>query len=200
VHVKNIILPILLAALLVSSNGTAQIDPQIGTPEPSKESFPSSAEKRLVIRAVDGDTIVVTPNEKVRLIGVDTPETVHPAQTVQCFGKQAKQFTRDAVEGKSVRLVLDQNNAKRRHKDRYGRTLAYAYLDDGRMLNRELIRQGYAHAYTRFPFSHSVEFKELERVARTEAVGLWSTCQFNNRDWSGALWTQPKPKQSSPMS
>jgi len=107
---------------------------------------------------------------------VDTPETVHPKKAVACFGKEAKQFTRDAVEGKTVRLVLDKVNTKRRHKDRYGRTLAYAYLADGTMLNAELIRQGYAHAYTRFQFRHLVEFRELERAARTEAVGLWSSC------------------------
>ncbi len=136
---------------------------------------------RNVIRVVDGDTIVVSPNEKVRLIGVDTPETVHPKKAVACFGKEAKQFTHDAVEGKTIRLVLDKVNTKRRHKDRYGRTLAYAYLADGTMLNAELIRQGYAHAYTRFPFRYLVEFRELERQARSQTVGLWSSCSLNER-------------------
>lgn len=137
-----------------------------------------TGELRRVVRVIDGDTIVVGPNEKVRLIGVDTPESVHPRKKQACFGKEAKLFTRDAVEGKSVRLVLDKVNAKRRHKDRYGRTLAYAYLDDGRMLNRELIRQGYAYAYTRFHFGHLVEFRELERQARRQTVGLWSSCSL----------------------
>lgn len=131
-----------------------------------------------MIRVVDGDTIVVSPNEKVRLIGVDTPETVHPKKIIECFGKDAKDFTRRAVEGKTVRLVLDDVNRIRQHKDRYGRTLAYAYLEDGRMLNRELIRQGYAHAYTRFRFRHRVEFRQLERTARDQAVGLWSSCRI----------------------
>lgn len=134
---------------------------------------------RKVIRVVDGDTIVVSPNEKVRLIGVDTPETVHPKKPVECFGKEAKQFTRDAVEGKSVRLVLDDRNQRTQYKDKYRRTLAYAYLDDGTMLNRELIRRGYAHAYTRFPFRYLVEFRELERAARADALGLWSSCSLN---------------------
>jgi endonuclease YncB( thermonuclease family) len=140
----------------------------------------SGAIKR-VVRVIDGDTIVVGPNEKVRLIGVDTPETVHPKKAVACFGKEAKQFTRDAVEGKNIRLVLDKVYAKRRHKDRYGRTLAYAYLDDGRMLNSELIRQGYAHAYTRFPFRYLVEFRALEHEARHRAVGLWSNCALTTQ-------------------
>ena len=148
----------------------------VGTPAQFEESIPEAGDLRKVIRVVDGDTIVVSPNEKVRLIGVDTPETVHPKKSVACFGKEAKQFTRDAVEGKSIRLVMDKVNSKRQHKDKYRRTLAYAYLDDGTMLNRELIRQGYAHAYTRFQFRHLVEFRELERAARVEAVGLWASC------------------------
>jgi len=179
VRFKQSILLNLLAVLLLSSNTAAQPDPQVGIPETSKEPVASSSNKRLVIRVVDGDTIVVSPNEKVRLIGVDTPETVHPKKALACFGKEAKQFTRDAAEGKIISLVMDRINAKRQHKDRYGRTLAYAYLPDGKMLNAELIRQGYAHAYTRFSFRYLVEFRELERQARTQSVGLWASCSLN---------------------
>ncbi len=118
-----------------------------------------------------------SPNEKVRLIGVDTPETVHPKRAVQCFGNNAKEFTRSMVEHRTIRLVLDETNRVRNHKDRYGRTLAYVYFDDGTMLNAELIRRGYAHAYTRFPFRHVVEFRQLERIARSQAVGLWASCR-----------------------
>lgn len=135
-------------------------------------------ELRKVLRVVDGDTIVVSPNEKVRLIGVDTPETVHPRKAVQCFGKDAKEFTRRMTESKSIRLFLDESNQARNHKDRYGRTLAYVYFDDGTMLNAELIRGGYAHAYTRFPFRYIVEFRALERTARSQGIGLWSSCRI----------------------
>ena len=176
---RSSILPNLLAVLFLSASVAAQLDPHTGIPETSKESVESSSNKRFVVRVIDGDTIVVSPNEKVRLIGVDTPETVHPNKVVACFGKEAKQFTRDAVEGKTIRLVMDTVNAKRQHKDRYGRTLAYAYLPDGKMLNAELIRQGYAHAYTRFSFRYLVEFKQLERQARIQTVGLWSSCALN---------------------
>ena len=131
---------------------------------------------RQVARVVDGDTILLDPKEKVRLIGVETPETVHPKKGVECFGQDAKAFTRAAVEGKQVRLVLDDANAARGHKDRYGRTLGYLYLQDGMMLNAELIRLGFAHAYTRFPFRHLVEFRRLEQEARGRGVGLWSSC------------------------
>lgn len=179
VSLKQFFLLILLASAMPGVCFAASRSTIVGTPAQFEESVPQAGELRKVIRVVDGDTIVVSPNEKVRLIGVDTPETVHPKKSVACFGKEAKQFTRDAVEGKTIRLVLDKVNTSRRHKDKYRRTLAYAYLDDGTMLNRELIRRGYAHAYTRVPFRYLVEFRELERTARAEAVGLWSSCSLN---------------------
>jgi micrococcal nuclease len=131
---------------------------------------------RQVTRVVDGDTLILSPNDKVRLIGVDTPETVHPKKMVECYGKEAKEFTRSTVTGQNIRLVLDDVNAGRRHKDRYGRTLGYVYLQDGMMLNAELVRRGFAHAYTRFPFRYLVEFRRLEQEARGRGVGLWSSC------------------------
>jgi len=163
----------------MSSASAANQTPNSGISAQSEEFASRRGELRKVTRVVDGDTIVVSPNEKVRLIGVDTPETVHPKTAIACFGKEAKQFTRDAVEGKTIRLVLDKVNTQRRHKDRYGRTLAYAYLADGTMLNAELIRQGYGHAYTRYPFRYLVEFRELERQARIQTVGVWSSCSLN---------------------
>jgi len=181
VRLKKLFLLSLLAGALSGRCLAAGQSSIVGTSAPFEAASARAGEFRKVVRVVDGDTIVVSPNEKVRLIGVDTPETVHPKKAVECFGKEAKQFTRDAVEGKSVRLILDKVNTKRRHKDRYGRTLAYAYLEDGTMLNAELIRQGYAHAYTRFQFRHLVEFRELERAARAQPVGLWSSCSLTEQ-------------------
>ena len=175
----------LLAAAALEAGSTVDREAPFGISEQSRESRNEISEKRFVIRVIDGDTIVVGPNEKVRLIGVDTPETVHPKKAVQCFGKDAKEFTRNMVERKSIRLVLDNANAARNHKDRYGRTLAYVYFDDSTMLNAELIRRGYAHAYTRFPFRHVVEFRQLERTARSQAVGLWASCQLNSSQATG---------------
>jgi micrococcal nuclease len=177
VRVKILFLLGLLTITALEAGSTSHQAARVGIFEPSRESRKAIPEKRLVIRVIDGDTIVVTPNEKVRLIGVDTPETVHPNKAVQCFGKDAKEFTRRMVESKSIRLVFDESNRAHNHKDRYGRTLAYVYFDDGTMLNAELIRRGYAHAYTRFPFRHVVEFRQLERIARSQAVGLWSSCR-----------------------
>jgi endonuclease YncB( thermonuclease family) len=181
VSLKPFLLLSLLAGALSAPCLAASRSPIVGTTAHSEDVGARAGELRKVVRVVDGDTIVVSPNEKVRLIGVDTPETVHPKKAVECFGKDAKEFTRRAVEGKTIRLVLDEVNTKRRHKDRYGRTLAYTYLADGTMLNAELIRQGYAHAYTRFPFRYLVEFRELERQARTRTVGLWSSCSLTEQ-------------------
>jgi len=100
-----------------------------------------------VTRVIDGDTIVIGSGKKVRLIGVDTPETVHPNKPVEYFGKQASTFTKKMLTGKRIRLEFDQNKA-----DKYGRLLGYVFLEDGTFFNAELIKQGYAYAYTKYPF------------------------------------------------
>jgi micrococcal nuclease len=113
----------------------------------------------------------------VRLIGVDTPETKHPNKPVEHFGKEAAAFTRRTVEGRRVRLELDPANASRAHKDstQQRRTLAYVFLEDGTLLNAEIIQQGYGFAYTRFPFARMEEFRRLEREAREQRRGLWAS-------------------------
>jgi micrococcal nuclease len=121
-----------------------------------------------VKRVIDGDTVELTTSEKVRLIGVDTPETKDPRKPVQYFGTEATAFTKRLVEGKRVRLEYDQQR-----QDKYGRTLAYVYLEDGTFVNAEIIRQGYGFAYTRFPFTYLEQFRQLEREAREAKRGLW---------------------------
>jgi micrococcal nuclease len=130
-----------------------------------------------VTRHVDGDTVHVTLEnppagfnrvEKIRMIGVDTPETVYPGRDVEYFGREASGFTKRELLGKDVYLALDWDT-----RDKYGRLLAYIYTDGGECHNAELIRQGYAHAYTRFPFQFLEEFRNLERQARTAGAGLW---------------------------
>ena len=119
-------------------------------------------------RVVDGDTIIVRGVGRVRLIGVDTPETVHPRRPVECFGKEASAFAQRLLHAQRVRLEYDQERT-----DRYGRTLAYVYLSSGTLANAEIIRQGYGHAYTRFPFRYLDEFRQYEREARQGGRGLW---------------------------
>lgn len=126
------------------------------------------AQSGRVAKVVDGDTLVLEGGERIRLIGVDTPETVHPEKPVEYFGKEASSFTRQMAEGKPVRLEFDQQK-----KDKYGRSLAYVYLEDGTFLNAEIIKQGYGFAYTQFPFRYLEEFREYQRQARLQKLGLW---------------------------
>ena len=120
-------------------------------------------------RVIDGDTIVLSNGEKVRLIGVDTPETKHPQKPVEYYGKEASAFTKKMVGGKVVKLKYDVQR-----RDKYGRLLAYVYLMNGTFLNAEIIKQGYGHAYTRFPFKYMEEFKQYEKEARENKRGLWT--------------------------
>jgi len=131
--------------------------------------LPSSAHAQLVTRVIDGDTIVVAGVGTVRLIGVDTPETVDPRTPAQYFGKEASEFARRMAEGKTVRLEFDWQRT-----DKYQRVLAYVYLPDGRFLNAEIVKQGYGHAYVVYPFRYLDQFREYERQARDERRGLWA--------------------------
>ena len=129
-----------------------------------------------VVRVVDGDTIHVQVDgrrEKVRYIGVDTPESVKPGTPVQCFAKRASAFNARLVEGEKVRLVLDAEE-----RDRYGRLLAYVYrARDGLFVNATLIRRGYAVPLTIPPnVAHADEFRRLAATARRKGRGLWSSC------------------------
>ncbi len=135
-----------------------------------------------VLKAFDGDTIAVDMNgneEKIRLIGVDTPETHDPRKSVQCFGQAASNFTSQLVTNQNVRLESDGLSSNR---DRYNRLLRYVYLPDGRLLQAEIIKQGYGFAYTSFPFTKSNEFKQLEQDARLNSRGLWGGCSIQVDD------------------
>jgi micrococcal nuclease len=126
-----------------------------------------------VVKDIDGDTIVVNiagTSETVRLLGIDTPETHDPRKPVQCFGQVAAARTKSLVEGKSVRLEADPQDTDR---DKYHRLLRYVYLPDGSMLNEELVRDGYAFAYTVFPITKLDDFRKLEKDAREHNRGLW---------------------------
>ena len=124
-----------------------------------------------VERVIDGDTIKVRVRDKietVRYIGVDTPETVHPTRGVEPYGKEASEFNKKLVEGKTVRLEFDVER-----RDRYGRLLAYVYVDT-LFINAELVRQGYAQILTVPSNVKHVElFVRLQREAILANRGLW---------------------------
>jgi micrococcal nuclease len=127
-----------------------------------------------VTRVVDGDTIEVRldgRSEDVRLIGVDTPETVKPDTPVQCFGERASHFTKRRLTGRRVRLVF---GVERR--DVYGRLLAYVYLH-GRFFNPILVRRGLARSLTISPNDRfAPRFRRLELAAARAGRGLWGVC------------------------
>jgi len=134
-----------------------------------------------VISVVDGDTIKVDINgstETLRLIGMDTPETVDPRKVVQCFGEEASKKAKETLTGKKVRLEADPTQGE---LDKYQRLLRYVFLEDGTLYNKWMIQEGYAHEYTyqNNPYKYQTDFKEAERTAREGKKGLWSddTCK-----------------------
>jgi micrococcal nuclease len=127
-----------------------------------------------IFKFVDGDTFWVLnergQNEKIRLIGINTPEARRTGRTeVEYFGKEASDYVKKILTGRKVRLEYDVQRY-----DRYKRTLAYVYLDDGTFLNAILVKEGYATAAT-FPpnVKYSEYFVKLEREARTRKKGMW---------------------------
>jgi len=135
-------------------------------------------EKYKVVRVVDGDTFVVIFNgkeEKVRLIGIDTPESVHPDKTKNSdYGVIASNYTKELLLEKEIYLEFDVSQ-----RDKYGRLLAYAYLENGEMLNKKLLEEGYANLATYPPnVKYVEEFKKIQKKAREDKKGFWSEDVF----------------------
>lgn len=146
-------------------------------PAPSQApSMPASGLERAVVRSViDGDTLDVTLNgrtRRIRLIGVDTPETTHPSRPVECFGREASRFLTELVSDQTVLLEADPSQGDR---DRFNRLLRFVWLPDGRLVNYEIIAQGYGFEYTfNAPYTYQDQFKAAQRAAREAQSGLWA--------------------------
>lgn len=141
-----------------------------------------------VINVVDGDTIDIDipdgkyDHTRIRLWGVDTPETSKSPKGQMYFGPQASEFARELVLGKKVTVYLDQGSDSNRGK--YGRLLAYVKLADGRILNEVLLSEGFAYADLRFKHSFYNKYKQLESAARACKKGLWNQVQRDQLpDW-----------------
>jgi micrococcal nuclease len=131
-----------------------------------------------VVKVVDGDTIDVSVNgtiERMRLIGINTPETVDPRKPVECFGVEASSKAKSLLGGKKVVLESDSSQGE---KDKYGRLLRYVFLEDGTNFNLTMIKEGYAYEYTcNTPYKYQLEFKKAQKEAETNKAGLWGdTC------------------------
>jgi len=145
------------------------------SPRPTWESTSSatrtatpSGEMARVARVVDGDTVELETGEKVRYIGMNTPETVDPRKSVECFGKEASDKNKELVEGQDVLLERDVSD-----KDQYDRLLRYVWVGDT-MVNELLVRQGYAQVTTYPPdVKYKDRFVRAQQAAQEESIGLW---------------------------
>ena len=119
---------------------------------------------------IDGDTFEIEGGERVRLIGIDSPEYEPWKNYVQFYGKEAAEYAKSLLTGKTVLLEEDVEK-----KDRYGRTLAYVYLEDGQFVNLLLVQNGSARAkYYRPNIRRETVLKNAERIACAQKKGLWS--------------------------
>lgn len=129
-----------------------------------------------VSKVVDGDTIDIAAADgdsaytRVRLLGIDTPETKHPTEGVMYFGPEAAEFAAQAALGKTVCVFLDSESPSR---DKYDRLLAYVLLPDATYLNELLLMEGFAYADLRFRHGFYNRYKQLESAARNQKKGLW---------------------------
>lgn len=161
-----IVLAIVFFTLFISRSNTAPSQPVLSN-------------SYSVDRVVDGDTIVVSrPSEseqKVRLIGINSPESVDPRRAVQCYGKEASDYLKLLLTGKQVTLVSDASQSDR---DKYDRLLRYVFLDTEN-INQRMIADGYAYEYTYdVPYKYQLDFKSAQNNAEINRLGLWSkqTC------------------------
>jgi micrococcal nuclease len=153
------VLLVLLAALLLTARLLRQSPPSPG--EAIRQSGPHP-----VARVVDGDTLLLEGGQRVRLIGVDTPETKHPEEPVDPLGTEAAEFVRSLIGTGPVRLEFD-----RERLDRYERLLAYVWLPDGRLLNDEIIRAGYSTAQTGYPYRQDMKRRFVECETQSAPKG-----------------------------
>ncbi|CAN5593761.1 hypothetical protein BH10BAC5_BH10BAC5_07350 [soil metagenome] len=144
----------------------------------------SDSEYFTVERIVDGDTFKLTTGERVRLLGIDTPEKFDSKKldydsknsgkdkkTIQNLGKLSTEYVKSFLEGKKVKMIKEPNY---QDKDQYGRLLRYVYLQDGTFVNAKILKDGYGQVFESFPFSKIDEFRKIQKEARENKKGLWA--------------------------
>lgn len=165
----------ILVGVFVLLNNFSLKQSKIAHPSTTSNQVTTTKETAKVIRVIDGDTIKVLINSKeetVRLIGIDTPETVDPRKPVQCFGIEASNKAKEVLTGKTITLESDPTQGNR---DKYGRLLQYVFIDRVN-INKLMISEGYAHEYTykSNPYKYQLEFIQAEKDARQNKKGLWA--------------------------
>jgi len=158
--------------------GIGLVAPMVGCSRPSSPGASTSSTPQRVHRVIDGDTIEISFGEAVetvRLLGIDTPETVHPTKPIECFGPEASSSLKVLLPvGTPVRLERD-----RELHDHFGRILAYVYrLDDDRFVNLIQLQQGDAEVSIIEPNdAFASEFRAAEMRARVDHLGMWAACR-----------------------
>ena len=138
----------------------------------AQKNFPKKCKWFDLKSVSDGDTIALGDNTRVRFIGIDTPETVHPTKPIQFCGPEASDWTKKVFKGaKKVCLIHDKLSDKR---DKYGRRLAYPFTEGGIDTTAELLKLGLARGYFYFPFSRKEEFRMYHDRAKSLKKGVWS--------------------------
>ncbi|OQA03258.1 MAG: Thermonuclease precursor [Planctomycetes bacterium ADurb.Bin401] len=149
-----------------------------------------------VVKTIDGDTIDINipdgkyEHTRIRMLGIDTPETKSPHTPVMYYGPEASKFTADTVLEKNVTIIMDKLSNPR---DKYHRILCHIQLADGRILNEELITNGLAYADPRFPHSFLDKYLTLQKKAKTEKTGLWKEVKPDQMP----KWAQKKLKTNT---
>jgi micrococcal nuclease len=133
-------------------------------------------EKYLVTNVLDGDTFEIKIGKsiwKVRMLGIDTPETLDPRKGVECFGHEASDKTKEILSNKQIGLDLDSSQEE---IDKFNRLLAYVYLDH-QFINKYLLENGFAREYTyNKAYKFQKDFKKAEKEAKNNKIGLWKSC------------------------
>ena len=167
-------------------------------PKSEKDSQAKDTEFYKINKVVDGDTVEVYlagQNRTLRLIGLDTPETVDPRKPVQCFGSEASARAKELLSGQKVRLESDTSQGE---LDKYGRLLRYIWLVDGTLYNKKMIADGYAHEYTyNIPYKYQADFKNAQKEAQNNLRGLWSPTLCNGDTKQSAATTSVTVRATS---
>ncbi len=125
-----------------------------------------------VLEIIDGDTIIISEIGTIRLIGIDTPETVDPRTSVQCYGEEATAYISSLLLNQKVYIEYDKSQGI---SDKYNRTLAYIYRADNLFINFDMIKNGFAFEYTyNIPYLYQSTFKEAQKNAKANGLGLWN--------------------------
>jgi micrococcal nuclease len=174
----SIVVIIFLLSLFFGNTRVSAPEQTDQTTQPSPEAtyVPADKQEALVTKIIDGDTIDVSLSgisERIRIIGIDSPETVDPRKSIQCFGQESSAYLKDRLTGKTVWLESDPSQNDR---DKYRRLLRYVWVDNGLVdIGKEMIEMGYTFEYTYdIPYKYQLEYKQAQKNSEEQKKGLWA--------------------------